>query len=141
MISNRVLRSLARYLRVTSRVFFSIPFEVTGCRDKFKLRMCTDATSAILFTLNFSLQFEAMSYSFLRLCQMYLTGSYAGIHHYVIHCFNLVGFGYPVYLQLFLVVYGQQFCDFFNQASAYDSHLRSKASAHYVNFLLHAIIF
>ncbi len=120
MITRRILRIIYAYLRVTSRLFYAIPFEPirTGpSRADFELQMCRDAKSIILFHINFS---------FLRLCQMHVMGEYGNISPYVIHCFNLVGFGYPVYLQLYLMFYGEAFCNYFNQTVAYDKELRSK---------------
>lgn len=129
MITRRILLILYVYFRLTSRFFFAIPFEAvrTGAsRADFQLRMCKDAKSFLLFHINFSIQFETMAYSFLRLCQMHLIGRYENLHPYVIHCFNMVGFGYPVYLQLFCMFYGESLCNYFNQTVAYDRELESK---------------
>lgn len=136
MITRRVLRVIYAYLRLTSRLFYAIPFEPikTGpSRADFELRMCQDAKSIILFLINFSIQCETMIYSFLRLCQMHIIGKYGNISPYVIHCFNMVGFGYPVYLQLYLMFYGEAFCNYFNQTVAYDKELRSKIILNFIS--------
>ncbi|CAL8092593.1 unnamed protein product [Orchesella dallaii] len=127
MITPRFLRALSIYLRITSRYLYAIPYEVTGTGSNMKLQMCKDSKNFFWFHVNFSIQCETMIYSFLRLCQMHVTGAYGdSIHPYVIHAFNMVGFGYPVYLQLYLMFYGKDFCNYFNQSVAYDQALRER---------------
>ncbi|CAL8146042.1 unnamed protein product [Orchesella dallaii] len=126
MLTPRFLRVLSIYLRVTSRYFYAIPFEVTKTGSNMELRMSRDSRHFILFHIILSCQCETVMYSFLRLCQMYFTGRYNGMSSYLLHLFNMVGFGYPVYLQIFLVFYGKSVCDLFNLAIKYDQQLRQR---------------
>ncbi|CAL8146039.1 unnamed protein product [Orchesella dallaii] len=57
---------------------------------------------------------------------MYFSGGYEGMSSYLLHLFNMVGFGYPVYLQIFLMFYGKAVCGFFNLSIKNDKKLRQR---------------